>query len=411
MPRDCTEGCSTFDDEQSFDWQSIPYNQMKRFTKPAMKIGNAARTAVQREIKHMASSNPLTREGYALLESLVKKQKKSRKKGGKGGGNEKSVSAPAIMGTQIRGGNLEANGFENRVVSGTETFLSVYRPNDSSYDAGGIFDVTANTAGFSNLAREATNYQFYRFTQLEFTYEPVSATQTQGQIIFGTLADPTDPEPVSLEETRAITNSVTTPVWTKCTLKVPCDKTDRYVDGDKNSSSDVRFQVAKRFFIGSTSVSVGQATGLWTVRYRCQLSKRKPNSTIPGAYQLDITNQPFSQYFDQPKSNSYYQLSQDGTLKFNTSGRLRIQFAIQMSTDQAIPDLVITNNGNTVTPTVASLFRGYTNITDTNYTLLLISLSLVLSTRGAILNLTPLKTLLGSGSLMLSIEPDGVRSN
>lgn len=383
---------------------------MKSLRKPATKIGNAARRAVQREIRVMSSSNPLTKAGYDLVETLIKTAKSKRKRTKKGTGNvSKQVTAPAVIGSVQQSGQFKSNGFENRSVSGTETFISIYRPTDSNFDVGGVFDLSANSPGLINLAREAQNYQTYRFTKLELTYEPVSATQQPGQILFGSLTDPTDQPPESFEACRAIRDSVSTPVWQKVCLKIPCDKTDRYVDGDQSSSSDVRFQVMRRIFIASIAVTTGQSTGCWTMNYTCILNKRKPSSNSVGVLELNAQTQPFSSILSQFKSTPYYSVAPSGLVTFNMSGRFRAQLSVASDVDQPIPNITITNGGSVVPASTQFLAAGFKNITDTNNTLLVVSVSFTLKTRGAVIDLSNLLSLSGTGSLMLSIEPDSSR--
>lgn len=381
-------------------------SMIKQLRKPTMKIGNAARRAVQKEIKSLASTNPLTKSGYDLVESLIKTAKKRTKRKRERGAVIQTVTQPSAKGTVQRSGQFSANGFDTRTVNGTETFVSIYRPQEQDYDSGGLFDISANAPGLINLAREAQNYQLYRFSKMKVTYEPVSATATQGQVIFGALSDPTDPEPVSLEDARAVRDSISTPVWQRTTLTIPTDGTDRYVDGDKNSSSDVRFQVFKRLFIGSTSVSAGTPTGLWTIEYSCILTKRKPSPQSIAVLEINSSNQPFSSILSTAKSTPYYKVAPSGVITFLVSGRYRLQAAIQSLSDQALPNVVITNGGVVVPATSLALMTGYTNVTDLNLTLLMASVSFVLRTRGAQIDLSGLLTLAGNGSLMLSIEPD-----
>jgi len=382
---------------------------MNQLRKPAMKIGNAARKAVQREIRVMSNATPLTRASYDLVETLVKstlnkKRKKEKKK--KGNDGSKQVSAPAVIGNVQSGGAMSSSGYDRRTVSGTETFLSTYRPTEQGYDQGGVFNLSANAPGLIQLAKEAQNYQLYRFTNVTLTYEPVSSTQTQGQILFGALSDPTDAPPESLEDARAVKDSVSTPVWQKTVLRIPCDKTDRYVDGDVSSSSDVRFQVFKRIFIGSTSVTTGTPTGLWTIKYSCVLTKRKPSSSAIATLEYNSQDLPFTSLISRLKSTPYYEVAPSGEIKFLVSGRFRAQLFLATNDDQILPNLTFTNGGLIVPLTPLAFYQGYSKTTDVNQTIKFVSVAFVLRTRGAVLDLSLLSQLTGTGTFLLSIEPD-----
>lgn len=381
---------------------------MQRIIKPTRRIGNAARKAAQKELRLMAGQTPLTKAGYTVVEEVVKAVKaKNKKRKAKRGDSGQMVKVPLATGSVIQSGEIKANGFDTRIVSGTETFLSVYRPENSTFDPPKLFDISPAAVGFKNLAQEAQNYQKYKFTSLSFIYVPVCSTTTQGQIIFGTLKDPMDPAPVSLEDTRAVRNSVSGPCWQQIELRVPVDLIERFVDGDTTSPSDVRFQIFRRFFVTSVAVPVGTQTGLWTVKYTCQLIARKPSSSSSSINTLEFNanSLPFSTMVGKLKSNKYFLWDPNNVLTFRDSGRFRVQLMISADTDQALPSLDINLLGDAIPYEILSITNGYKDKTHVNATILSVSISFTLPTRGATIDFSPLFGLTGSGSVFLSIEP------
>nr|QWC36242.1 coat protein [Johnsongrass chlorotic stripe mosaic virus] len=202
------------------------------------------------------------------------------------GGGGGTVAAPVAVSRQIRSRKPKFTSVKGQVrVTHREYVTQVSGVGSGLFQLnGGLpsgqFRVNPNNAAcFPWLLSIASNFDQYRFVNLQLCYVPLCATTEVGRVALFYDKDSGDSGPFERAELANMTHCAETPPWAEVSLTVPCDNVKRYLN-DSNVT-DLKLVDAGRF---GYAVYGGNANtyGDLFIQYTVELSEPQPTAGLIG---------------------------------------------------------------------------------------------------------------------------------
>jgi hypothetical protein len=342
----------------------------KTIKKQAKKI--AAKAAVGLA-KKMIKSNPMTKSVYSTVNSVVKASK-AKPMGKKP--KQVTFEAPTAYGALYnpQSVNIAATS-DSMTIKGTETWSVL------NGTAGTFVPIISDGYLIGPLqpqnpilAKEASNYQQYRFKKLRFRFSSVQSTGVQGQLYMGMTTDPVDLPPITLDELGVFKIHTRANVWTTFALDVPIRTQDwMYVDNSIQTDAELRQNFLGRFFIGTISLAANAPLGTIECDYEVELRRKTgtPNNITSIGMRIPNSSATFAAGFASssllPRPSAWYQFDYTNqTITFLASGKYDFSMTLQSSDDIDVANPLDTAmntlhkyGGGTAAPTLIEGFDGY----------------------------------------------------
>jgi len=151
-----------------------------------------------------------------------------RRGGNRGGGGAFSAldtrgvsttsSVPVTLGAVAR----RVNAPMSRIETGNEDLGLVVNSNPSaSYQCWSISINPAESANFARLAQLTTQFQRYKFSNIEVVFTPFTGVNQTGEVAFGFSPDPQHKEPKNMTELMGLHGAVRAPVYLPSKFTIP----------------------------------------------------------------------------------------------------------------------------------------------------------------------------------------------
>ena len=205
------------------------------------------------------------------------KPKKNKRRQGKnratGGYTRQSEKIPAAEGDVIHHSPKR-----HTFVVEEEELLTSISGNTSSTPSVSVFRINPrNAVTFPWMSSIALAFEMYKFTDLEFRFDPTCGTSENGTVTMGIEYQPSDVALTTEAQVMAIPGSASGPVYRKITCKGVAGGRSMFAKDlflDQNAAADIDTRDLGNFYLmvtGTTLTSV-QSIGRLFVRYKVHLS-------------------------------------------------------------------------------------------------------------------------------------------
>ena len=254
---------------------------------PTVKLAKQALPIIA---KTYGQVKPVVDVAPIVINNTKKLSKRIRRLLGSYGGNitvtegaaPGSVSAPVAISKRVAGMTpkfIQSEGkfgFKHREMVGSILPAVDLAVNNGDPVAGKLRVSPSNSSLFTWLPGMAQMFDMYRFTQLRFTYVPVTNTSTDGRVSLIWDKDSQDPLPGDVSALSAYGHSAESAPWAENELVIPCDNTWRFVN-DTNATDRKLVDFGQLMFATYASSSATMLGNIY-VNYKVEFKEPQPLS-------------------------------------------------------------------------------------------------------------------------------------